>query len=555
MAGIDEGWEGCDLGVKGTQHYLNGTPAVNPRSFPDMKGLVDYGHSKGVEMCLYYNGCGCIEKREPASGWDVDYAGDIRSLAAFGFDAVKFDGCGRLCNLTMYADLMHQTGRAFAIENCHWGFCTDDDASSCPTQEWCPFNWFRTSGDSDNGLGTWYRNLQTTRRFQDWDAPVSQPSCWAYPDLLQVGRVGCGSSHTSGCAPPSEQLRNWTRAHFAAFAIVSSPLVLSIHPSDANLEPLLDIIGNKGALAVNHAWHGHPGLLVKELPPTRPPAPPIKPGDTAVTNATDATQLGWSHDEARGALTHAGLCLSTAGMDLPLTLAPCAPPPPPFADAAAGTNDAAAGSVSSADVDAAAAAPPPPPQPALFQNFTFDKATGSYRIVAPAGRTLAPCCLQDAGSGHFPVSKVDVYRCTGAAVEKWTLDPSAGGTLCAASGRCVAGRDAYTPPSPPVAGVQWWAKPLGAGRVAALCINGGALPIRANITMAELNVTTAAAASAGGDAVSVAASDVWTGADAGPVAGGVFHTGDVAAMDSRFLIFAPSKAPTLHPPLVEAAAA
>ena len=42
MAGIDEGWEGCDLGVKGTQHYLNGTPAVNPRSFPDMKGLVDY---------------------------------------------------------------------------------------------------------------------------------------------------------------------------------------------------------------------------------------------------------------------------------------------------------------------------------------------------------------------------------------------------------------------------------------------------------------------------------------------------------------------------------
>ena len=67
---------------------------------------------------------------------------------------------------------------------------------------------------------------------------------------LQVGRLGCGSSHTSGCAVPSAQLLNWTRTHFAAFAIASSPLVLSIHPSDATLAPLLDIIGNKRALAV-----------------------------------------------------------------------------------------------------------------------------------------------------------------------------------------------------------------------------------------------------------------------------------------------------------------
>jgi alpha-galactosidase len=71
-AGIDEGWEGCGLGVNGTQHYVNGTPAVNPTTFPDMKGLVDYGHSHGVKMGWYFNGCGCIEKTEPASGWDVN---------------------------------------------------------------------------------------------------------------------------------------------------------------------------------------------------------------------------------------------------------------------------------------------------------------------------------------------------------------------------------------------------------------------------------------------------------------------------------------------------
>ncbi len=90
-------------------------------------------------MGLYFNGCGCIEKREPAAGWGINYEGDIALLAEYGFDAAKFDGCGRMCNMTMYADLMNKTGKAFEIENCHWGFCTVDDASACPTKDWCPF--------------------------------------------------------------------------------------------------------------------------------------------------------------------------------------------------------------------------------------------------------------------------------------------------------------------------------------------------------------------------------------------------------------------------------
>ena len=43
-----------------------------------------------------------------------------------------------MCNMTFYAELMQKTGKAYEIENCHWGDCTVDDASSCPTKEWCP---------------------------------------------------------------------------------------------------------------------------------------------------------------------------------------------------------------------------------------------------------------------------------------------------------------------------------------------------------------------------------------------------------------------------------
>eukprot|EP00937_MAST-01D_sp_MAST-1D-sp2_P000930 g930.t1 len=479
-AGIDEGYEGCGLGVNGTQHYVNGTPAVNPSKFPDMKGLVNYGHSHGVKMGLYFNGCGCIEKRMPASGWDIDYKGDMRLLHDLGFDA--------------------QSGKAYEIENCHWGDCTGDDASSCPTQDWCPFNFYRTSGDSDNGLGTWYRNLQSTVRFQSWDAPVSQPGCWAYPDMLQAGRLGCpDGGHTSGCAVPTPQLLNWTRAHFAAFAIVSSPLVLSIHPSDENLEPLLDIIGNKRAIEVSEAWAAHPGTLLRTLPPAVPPAPPVAPGRAAVSvarNSSDATQSGWRYDAATNTIRHKGdadeeeLCLSTDGKDVPCTLTQC-------------------GNAST------------------VQNFTLDAAAGGlFRVMAPAGGArLYPFCLQSAGGTK--VGKVDVYSCTGSAGQKFAADAAAG-TLCAAGGTaCLAARSSYDPPPAGPAGVQWWAKPLGAGRAAALFINGGALPYRANVTMAELNVTAAATAT-----------DVWSGGDAGAIVGGVYDTGVVEPMDSRFLSLA-----------------
>ena len=54
-AGVDEGWESCpasDGRSRGSFHYPNGTPAVNVARFPDMKGLVDYGHSKGLKWVV-----------------------------------------------------------------------------------------------------------------------------------------------------------------------------------------------------------------------------------------------------------------------------------------------------------------------------------------------------------------------------------------------------------------------------------------------------------------------------------------------------------------------
>lgn len=493
-AGIDEGWEGCGGGVNGTQHYANGTPATNFKTFPDMKGLVEYGHSKGLEMGWYFNGCGCIEKREPASGWDINYEGDVRLLAKYGFDGVKFDGCGRMCNMTFYAELMQQTGKAYEIENCHWGDCTIDDASSCPTKDWCPFNWYRTSGDSNNGLGTWYGNLQTTIRFQSWSEPVSQPGCWAYPDMLQIGRLGC-SSHTQGC-PVAPSLVGWTKTHFAAFCIVSSPLVLSIHPSDENLDDLLDIIGNKMAMEINQAWAGHPGGLVRNLPPTTPPCPECKLPGTAVVglpcDATDATQKGWAFDAVQKKITHSGLCLSAQAWGVPLNLFSC-------------------GNAST------------------YQNYTYDANSKHFMTAAPANdpKKAYPALLEMvAGDGP---QKVYVYRAGTGNNFEWEVS---GDTIRnPTTNQCLAARGQYMPPTGGVAGIQIWAKPLGNGRTAALFINGGGANYTADMTLKELNITAT-------DAASVKVTDVWTGEDTSPVsADGVWSTGNVPSMDNRFVVF------------------
>lgn len=272
--GVDEGWEGCGEGVNGTQHDAAGRPTIDTGSFPSIPKMVAAIHALNLSAGWYLNGCKCGEHTEEKK----NYEGDITSLHDFGFDGVKIDGCGAQRNQTFYAELMRKSGKAYTIENCHWGQCSDGDDSSCPTHEWCPFNWYRSSGDINSGASSWLANLQTTIRFQDNAAPLSVPGCWAYPDMLEVGMVQAPSQAASS-------FYTWNRAHFGAWCVTSSPLILGLQLSDDKLDPILDIIGNREALGVNQAWAGHPGTLVENLvaPPT-----PYSPSGATVPSSSEA---------------------------------------------------------------------------------------------------------------------------------------------------------------------------------------------------------------------------------------------------------------------------
>ena len=44
-----------------------------------------------------------------------------------------------------------------------------------PNATWCPWNFFRTSGDIDPAWDSFFSNLQTTKAYQDYKEPLAKP--------------------------------------------------------------------------------------------------------------------------------------------------------------------------------------------------------------------------------------------------------------------------------------------------------------------------------------------------------------------------------------------
>ncbi|KAJ9455809.1 Alpha-galactosidase 3 [Diplonema papillatum] len=253
--GLDDNWQACGTGYMGSFHDQNGNPLVNKTTFPDMLGMTQYGHSLGLKVGWYMNNCICSEKQfvNDTAYRMLHMEQSVKAIAAYEFDGVKLDNCGEWTNLTWWAELLNATGRPVMIENCHWGDTVpgqtggDGPCTGTTTPSNCPYNFFRSSGDIRNDWGAVFRNLQTTVKFQG-NPPLSRPGTWAYPDMLEVGRM-----------PNFFE----DRAHFAAWCVVSAPLILSFDVlNDTLTESIWPIVANKELIAINQDWAGHPGSRI-----------------------------------------------------------------------------------------------------------------------------------------------------------------------------------------------------------------------------------------------------------------------------------------------------
>merc|ERR1712232_1276568 len=74
----------------------------------------------------------------------------------------------------------------------------------------CPYNFYRTSYDIVPAFYSMFYNLQSTKPYLG-DPPLSRPGAWAYPDMMEVGRMPNVTDD---------------RTHFGAWCIISAPLIL-----------------------------------------------------------------------------------------------------------------------------------------------------------------------------------------------------------------------------------------------------------------------------------------------------------------------------------------
>jgi len=245
---IDDGWEG--------QRDANGVLRPNAK-FPDMKGLADYVHSKGLKIGIYSSpGPRTCQGLPGSLGYEEI---DARTWAGWGFDLLKHDWCsyGSTRNNQPLADLqkpyavmrdaINKTGRDIVYSLCQYGMGN--------VWEWgaeVGSNYWRTTGD----LTDVWSNMAAVGFRQAGREKWSKPGHWTDPDMLVVGKVGWGPSVHDTRLTPNEQI-----THITLWAIQAAPLLLGADMGAFD-KFTTDLMTNHEVLEVNQDVLGRGGSRV-----------------------------------------------------------------------------------------------------------------------------------------------------------------------------------------------------------------------------------------------------------------------------------------------------
>lgn len=482
---------------------------MDKSKFPDMKAMTDHAHKLGLRMGWYGNNCICNEHQHvpswgPSPGGGSNqfdgvkhYQGDVKATVDFGFDGIKLDGCGGFRNLSYYAELFNATGRKVLIEDCHWGGDGPGDwgdggdlnrgPNAVPAQSWLPSNFFRTSGDIGPSWNRVFGNLQSVTKWQPWASEnntsgvvVTGPGRFAYPDMLEVGNLKNSAMD---------------RAHFAAWCVVSSPLILGHDLTNNDTQDRVwPTITNKRAISISQSFaegsRSHPGGLVRSWTPSGPPGNNSGTTLYAWADASNTTTDLWSFDKGMVRFVPKNVCIDAGSGQTNdvIQLKPCNP---------------------SSD----------------NQKFVLE-ANGNLHMAGGTKNCIAIHNIV----GNYPVW----YSCnTNNGNEQFKI---VDGTLCSDNGYCLQAK-ASSPGGGGGGGgmqsLQLWAKPQPAGGTAVLVLNHNDPDdttqgnLTATFSFAEVGFTPIAGSSK--------ITNVWSGKSV-PLSGTNFTTDAFGGYDSRFYL-------------------
>jgi alpha-galactosidase len=247
---IDDYWQvhrnSKDPTLQGPHRDAAGRIIPNPR-FPDMKGLADYVHSKGLKIGLYsspgpWTCGGCV------GSWQHEEQ-DAQSYADWGFDYLKYDWCsyGGLVRddnslptlqkpYRVMRAALDRVNRDILFSFCQYGMGN--------VWEWgaeAGGNSWRTTGDITDS----WSSMARIGFSQAGHEPHAGPGHFNDPDMLVVGKVGWGPNLHPTRLTPNEQY-----THISLWCLLASPLLIGCDMTQLD-DFTLSLLTNDEVLEVN----------------------------------------------------------------------------------------------------------------------------------------------------------------------------------------------------------------------------------------------------------------------------------------------------------------
>jgi len=251
---IDDCWQG----------KRDESGVIHPNEkFPDMKGLADYVHGKGLKIGIYSSpGPKTCAKFEGSLGHEEQ---DAQTYAGWGFDYLKYDYCSfkgdvdaQIAAYKKMHEALVKTRRPIVFSLCQYGM--DRVWSWGPT---VGGNLWRTTDDIRDD----YSSMALIGFGQAGLDRFAGPGHWNDPDMLEIG---------NGKMNHDEYL-----THMSLWCILAAPLLAGNDLSKMTPETLA-ILTDPEVIAVDQDPAGIQGFLVAQEGPLEVWVKPLSDGSKAV---------------------------------------------------------------------------------------------------------------------------------------------------------------------------------------------------------------------------------------------------------------------------------
>jgi alpha-galactosidase len=233
------------------------------KHFPDMKGMTDYIHSKGLRAGIYTSP-GPLTCAGFTGAYEHE-AADAKQFADWGFDFLKYDWCsyGGVAKkdkdpelvkfkkpYKLMGDLLKQQKRDMVFNLCQYGMGS--------VWEWGAevggHSW-RTAGDLGFELDRIFEVALANAKHRDFQ----KPGAWNDPDYIQIGFIG--DAHGMGQPKPCPLTPTEQYSFMSLWALSAAPLFFSGHMGKLD-EFTINVLCNPEVIDIDQDPLGQCGRVI-----------------------------------------------------------------------------------------------------------------------------------------------------------------------------------------------------------------------------------------------------------------------------------------------------